>query len=571
MRLAAAPTTAGAWLLRLALPAGVLWAIFSGYRLDAPWPGGDEGYAGAQHQAIARHLLALGPERCGAAQLRVFHPVPSNQVFDAAGRVRGPELRSLYGDRFWTSRLPLVALGYAGALRLGGDRELSVRLVSWLSVALLLGAIGLFGPAALGRNVTAGWLIVLALTPGTILLSRLAGYELPCLALTVTALLLHENWRRGRGGFFAAWLAALGAGLLGWYGLFAALLMAGDLRPEAGATGRAGRWLRRFGLAVIPLIVVGLYAAYLAHLGQPLSERLEYFWRQRSLGGAAWGPGGPTFAAGTFAADFSLVDYFYRIQKFLVNHLTPLPLILAAGWAFDWLRRRRRGEAVPEARLAGKFLFLALLVYLLALRASYVHRYYVLWWLPLVGLTAGGGLARLAAGRRSAWLAGLLIAGLLGSAGYKTWSYHAKNRPAEAEAKFMRRAAKLIGPDAEVAGLGVGKLTPSRRPDRGPGAGEVEIDYDPGDPRLFYLWRAPRTSLLVYYAQGPNGSPRLRYGADRPLYVVGLGPETDYADCWDREGMLVEQILARSSGGLWRLCPRQRLLPRPPPAPAPEP
>ena len=125
----------------------------AGYRLGAPWllaGGGDEAFAGAQYQAIARHQLAHGLRQTRLAQFRVFHDLTPAELFDSRGQLRSKELREAYGDRFWTSRLPLGALLHTASLALfsGGrsakdvdDLEWTIRLVPLSATALLILAV----------------------------------------------------------------------------------------------------------------------------------------------------------------------------------------------------------------------------------------------------------------------------------------------------------------------------------------------------------------------------------------------------------------------------------------------
>jgi hypothetical protein len=268
---------------------------------------------------------------------------------------------------------------------------------------------------------------------------RQPGYEWPCLLAVTAAVLLHERYRRAGGAFWPVVLAAAAAGLLGWFGLYGVLILLGAsfLGPRQSRPG----WAGRAALVAIPLAVAGLYAGYLAWLEYPLAERLAYFWARRgpgSLFGAQ--PGGEA----TVQA-LGIGEYLYTVQKHFVNHVTVVPLLLAAAWGWEWWRARRAGRALPEAPAVAMLLLFGLLCYAVTLRASYKHRFYVIWWTPALALAGGCWLARWreaagAAERRAAWLRLAAAALLVVSALYKGVSYHRKEA-AEAPLRVLHVAA----------------------------------------------------------------------------------------------------------------------------------
>lgn len=439
------------------------YLLLAGWNLDEKWlpaGGGDEAFAGAQYHAIARHLLEHGLLRTRLAQFRVYQPIPDAEIVSADGEFKGAELREKYGDRFWVSRLPLGALPYALSLRLFGDpereyageasAEWAIRLVPYLATLLLILAIYTLTRKKYGDAAATWSAAAFALCPATVLNGRLAGYELPCLLLTVTALCLWDRFRDSEDGkgFGAAWLAALGAGLLGWFGLFAAALMLAESLRACGGNP-AGRG-QRLALAAIPLAVALLYVGYLHALGQPVTERLSYFWHARSLGGAGVEGNGLSFAASEMTEKFGLAEYLYRVQKYFLNHVTPLPLLLAGGWVWLYARSHRSGGALRERRLALMLAGFGLLCYLAALKSSYVHRYYVIWWLPFLGAAGGFALARMEArlaGKRGAAALLLVPLALCGFSYYKAVGSHLKAAENLERYEFLRQAGRLVPPD----------------------------------------------------------------------------------------------------------------------------
>ena len=279
----------------LILLAILAFAILSGHRLDAPWsPGGngDEAYAGAQYHAICRHFLRHGIWRTRGAQFRIFHDLRSEEIGDDEGCFSGQALRKSYGDLFWVSRLPFGSLLHLAALKLAGkdgesiNCEWALRLVPFISAILLIAILGLLLQPALGE---AGIAIagVCALMPGTVAWARMPGYELPCLFLSTASLIFYAAHREGwpllapAYRFAAAWLCGMAASIIGWFGLLAVAIMLADTfmakSPDIA-------WRRRAALALIPALVICLYAFYLYLLDQSFAERLDYFWHQRSLG-----------------------------------------------------------------------------------------------------------------------------------------------------------------------------------------------------------------------------------------------------------------------------------------------
>ena len=210
-------------------------------------------------------------------------------------------------------------------------------------------------------------------------------------------------------------------------------------------------WAKRAGLLAIGILVIILYAGYLHNLGQPLSERLSYFWHVRSIGG------GELAGAKDAGIHLTLTGYLHTIQKQFMNHITLVPLLLGAIWvviaAADW----RRGRTPAEGRLVLLLAGLGLLCYMITLRAAYKHRFYVIWWLPFLATSGGSVLWRLSEAAQQAqkrWkqvLAAAFLLALLGSSVYKVVRYHQKamRQPTlkrlhvsgEAELPARRRAA----------------------------------------------------------------------------------------------------------------------------------
>jgi isopentenyldiphosphate isomerase len=368
--------------------------VLAGWKLDARWLRGDEGYAGAQHHAIARQMLTHGIFRTRFAQFRVFHDLKEDELFDKDGNFAARELKEKYGDRFWTSRLPFGVLPYAASLAIFGDREFSIRLIPYLSTLALIVLVYLLVKKRYGEDAGVWCAAALALCPGAVLHARLAGHEMPLLCLVVLTLLLYDSFREGRTSFRAVWLSALAAGLMGWFGLFLIIIILAE--SFRLCSPREVKWRQRGALLLIPLGVFGLYAGYLEMLGQSLRERLEYFWKARSLGGMGMDDDGLGFAANQMTGSFGVLDFLDTVQKFFFNHITPLPIVLCVAWVVVYIfKRKKTAEKIPEARLVWMCAGFGACCYLFALKSAYVHRYYTLWWLPFICLAGGFFLARL--------------------------------------------------------------------------------------------------------------------------------------------------------------------------------
>ncbi len=480
----------------LILLAVLAFAILSGHRLDAPWlpaGNGDEAYAGAQYHAISRHILRHGLWRTRAAQFRIFHDLSAEEINNAAGEFRGEELRKTYGDRFWVSRLPFGALLHAAALRLaserdGGGGEWALRLVPFFSG---LSLIALFGLLLRSELAAAAPLVsaVCALMPGTVIWARMPGYEMPCLALSAAALIFYAAHRAGwqilpfARNFSAAWLCALAASILGWFGLLSVAIMLADIFLKSAD------WRKGAALAFIPALLIALYVCYLRLLGQPLGERLVYFWEQRSVGSAI----------SLSSRPLDMAAYLCRVPAYFFNHLTPLPLALGVGWLWLYGKARRRGECLPEAWLVLALAVFAGLVYVLALRSSFEHRCYTLWWLPFLALSGGCFLQRACLSfscfsRRAALIA--VFATLAACSAYKIWRQEQKGEKAAARIAFFRECADLIPRDAAVAVGGIGGFSAAAAlASHAAGCREFRVT-DAKHPALFYLWRRTSPALL---------------------------------------------------------------------------
>ncbi|MCX7934567.1 MAG: hypothetical protein N3A66_04815, partial [Planctomycetota bacterium] len=244
----------------------------------------------------------------------------------------------------------------------------------------------------------------------------------------------------------------------------------------------------------IPVLIIGVYACYLYLLGQPLSERLTYFWQQRSLGSALSASSRP----------LNLVDYLSRVPGYFANHLTPLPLMLAAGWLIAWFKGARRGERQREAWLVGALAAFACLVYATALRSSFEHRCYTLWWLPFLAVSGGSFLQRLGrslAPRRQRVLLFAVFLALASSSVYKIYRQEQKSAKAAGRIAFFQECSAVIPRDEAVAIGSLGAFSEAVTPAaHQPGCKEFRV-RDAKHPALFYLWR--KTSPLLLCRCGP--------------------------------------------------------------------
>ncbi len=535
------------WHSHAMFAGGLLFLLLAaGYRIRTPWLRGDEGYAGSQHQAISRHQLTHGLLTTQLAQLRVFHDLPQEDLFAADGTFQGSVVREQYGDRFWTSRLPFGALLHTASLALFGDQEWAVRLVPLTATLLAVLSLYLLLGSAYGRTCALACAVAFALSPGAVLHARLAGHEMPLLLLVMVTVVLYDRYRQGllpgRGSdaaFWPVWIAALLAGMVGWFGLFLIpILLLESLRRSAPVRMS---WSARGSLLLIPVLVCGLYVFYLYGLGQDIEERLAYFWEKRSLGAAA---------------GFSMLQWLYRMQKFFVNHITAVPLLLSVGWGVRWIRSRRRHSPLAEERLVMMLGAFGACCYVLAMGSAYVHRYYILWWLPFIAVAGGFVLARCLAERGSSLgraVGALAILLLAGSSVYKVRSHHAKRETLLPAVEFALRAKEHIPQTATIAvvspgvryGEGVPLLSwPEQRVQQGV---TVERADDPGAPLLFYAWRRHIPHRLRF-----EDAPGKVAFAEQ-TYLLVTGRKRDLIDSRRAE---VRLLLGEARGELWLVTPK---------------
>lgn len=182
---------------------------------------------------------------------------------------------------------------------------------------------------------------------------------------------------------------------------------------------------------------------------------------------------------------------------------------------------------MSETRAALLLLGFAILCYGITLQAAFVHRYYLMWWLPFLAVAGGGALREIRRyPRRKFMVVVTLVSCILLIGGYKARRRFARAAEGEAQAAQSQRLGALLPSDGTVIVLPDGHDNPW-------------ADWN-AIPR-FYLWRR-----VIDIDE--SGGPTLRKAAGNRGTAYLLVPA-------DREPPAMKRAFWRSlrEEGEWRL------------------
>lgn len=330
-------------------------AFVSSLGIGEAWLYGHQGFSGALRSTIASNYKKYG-----------FINTKFRPLKQASGLRPGER-----PPAHW-HHPPLVNAAVAVSFSLLGESEAAARLVpaACTLLALLLTYLMLARSAGEGAALCAVFLALLA--PMFAQYGKIVNYEPPTLLLGTAAVFAHLEIRRGGGlGWFAAELAALGAGTLSDWPIFLLAAVLGFHGLLCLGKRPAVRVAYFAGVGVFSAMCMLAVWTWLGSM-QGKAGGLEELARWRGWAGA-----------GT-----SLAGFIGQSGRRLYIFFTPLVLALSAGWLVSFIARLVRGRTGPQDHLPAIFLAWGLLYVAIFRQAASIHVFNFMYLLPFFAASA---------------------------------------------------------------------------------------------------------------------------------------------------------------------------------------
>ncbi|GEM_PF-5193296 len=387
-----------------------------------PWNGHHEGW-GACYGHMARNSVKYGYGETGFGS-----------VVNGGPRPEGP-------FRYYLHHPPLLPLFLSASIRVFGVHEWNLRLVPILFTAGALCVFWRIGRKLWDERRALLATACMALLPMTHYYGKVVQHEPVALFFQLTMFLFYLRWsERGSRWDFAGMLfaQALACGT-NWAGYFMAPLLFLHHRLSK----REWKWSLLIPVA-LNFLLFGFFLLHVFLLSgrEGLQDLFSVFLKRSSLPGSSQ----PELHR------FTLSAWAGRQVRWTGLYFTVSILVLSLLWAGHTIRGRQRQDGC----LGAFWLTVGAAYVLLFSDASFVHDYWLYFFIPVLAIAGGGGLALLQGTAIKRALAMLLVAGLLFQSGWICLQRHRERRGYPVELAYSTSVAQhTASPDRIATSLRV--------------------------------------------------------------------------------------------------------------------